>query len=97
MAKTPKIDAITGVLTFHIPIDPDDSNSVIAAYALADALLATTPKSWQSTLKKRVNRVPAPAPAPVAAEPESGGTPGDGMDFPSGLDRRGEAEQDAAE
>ena len=97
MAKTPKIDAITGVLTFHIPIDPDDSNSVIAAYALADALLATTPKSWQSTLKKRVNRVPAPAPAPVAAEPEPTEPPADVMDFPPGLDRRAETEPAAAE
>ena len=106
MPKTPKIDVITVKLTCHIPVNRDNREAVDAAYATAQGLCVAAEGLGQTTWEKRLNRVPAPAPAPVAAEPVEGNldppeskseAPDDGMDFPDGLDRRPESETAAAE
>ena len=91
MPKTPKIDVITGVLKFHIPVDRNDRNSVTAAYALADGLLGAAPESWQATLETRLNRVAAPEPEPKASDPvvpeAPDAEPPDDLDIPDNLRR----------
>ncbi len=88
MAKTPKIDVITGVLKFHIPVDRNDRNSVTAAYALADGLLGAAPESWQATLETRLNRVAVPEPEPSLASISGA----DDLDIPDNLRRTAAAE-----
>lgn len=92
-----KIDVISGILKFHIPIDRNDRKSVNAAYAAADRVLAAAPAGAQATMTTRLSRVPAPAPAPEASEPEpksedDGGLP----DMPENLRRVPRAEPAAA-
>lgn len=94
MAKTKKIDVISGTLKFHIPIDRNDRGAVTAAYAIADGMLAASPKSYQATLATHLNRVIAPAPEP---QPElaTNDPADDGLDIPDNLRR--EPEPAAAE
>lgn len=85
MPKTPKIDVLTVKLTCDIPVNPGDPESVQAAATRIEHLHTVAKGLGQTTIETRLKRVPAPEPA------------GDGMDFPDGLDRRGDAQQDAAE
>ena len=96
MPKPNKIDVISGTLKFHIPIDRNDRNAVTAAYAIADGMLAASPKSFQATLETHLNRVPAPKPAPEATEPEPEARDG-GLDIPDNLRRTAESVSTAAE
>ena len=103
--KTPKIDVISGTLKFHIPFDRKDRNCVIAAYAIADGILAAVQKSrdetgiFQVTLESHLNRVSAPEPTPEASGPvpeAPDADPPDNLDIPETL-RRGRTEPAAAE
>ena len=78
MPKTPKIDVITVRLTVHIPLDRASSGAVLDAYKRAEGLLDFCSNVGESSMEKRLNRVPAPKPAD------------DGLDIPEPLRRTAE-------
>jgi len=86
-----KIHVLTVKLTVHIPVDPGNVTSVQLAASLAEGLRDAGERLGQTTTDWRLNRVPAPEPKPVAAEPVD-----DGLDTPDFLKRR-TAETEAAE
>ncbi|KKK55054.1 hypothetical protein LCGC14_3078430 [marine sediment metagenome] len=82
----PKHDVLTVKTITHIPVDPGDMDSVEQAVLRAEHLGTVAKGLGQTTTETRLNRVPAPEPAPEASEPTEPAA--DGMDFPDGLDRR---------
>ena len=92
----PKIDVITVKLTVHIPVDPGDIDSVQETARRADALLRYSEGHGIASIETRLNRVPAPKPAPEATEAEPKPAD-DGLDIPEPLRRTAETETAAAE
>lgn len=85
--KIPKIDVITVKLTCHIPVNRDDRESVDAAYATAHGLCVAAEDLGQTTWEKRLNRVPAPKPAPQDPDIAPGAALDAGLDIPDNLRR----------
>ena len=103
MPKTKKIHVLTVKLTCHIPVNPGDVMSVQEAANYAEILHGAGEDYGQTTVETRLNRVPAPEPAPEASEPEPKSEddgfdpqPDDGLDIPDNL-RRTSPEPAAAE
>ena len=83
----PKIHVLTVKLTVHIPVNPGSPDSVKRAADQADALRAAGSIVGETTVDWRLNRVPAPKPAPEASEPEPTESADDGLDIPENLKR----------
>ena len=95
MPKTNKINVLTVKVTVHIPVDPGDVESVNTVAVGATHLHAAAAALGEATMESRLNRVPAPKPAPEASEPALDPGPteppdDDGLDIPPALDRRGD-------
>ena len=101
MPKTPKINVITGKLTCHIAVDRSDRESVDKVYEIFDRMCDDASLVGQASIETRLNRVPAPKPAPEASEPALDPGPtepaADGLDIPERLRRAPKPEPAAAE
>ncbi len=100
--KIPKIHVMRRLLEVDTTVDPDNHDSLDHAAGVLASICAHVAGLDHTTLKviaSGLRRVPAPKPAPEASEPVAAETAPtvDAMDFPSGLDRRAEADSAAAE
>ncbi|KKL55643.1 hypothetical protein LCGC14_2253350 [marine sediment metagenome] len=99
MPKTNKINVLTVKLTVHIPVDPGSVDSVQEAADDIEQLLAHGNGLGQASIETRLNRVPAPKPAPEASEPAlaANDPADDNLDIPERLRRTAETEPAVAE